>query len=1327
MATIVNDRDLLLRSASVRIIINPLPVTNSKVLTLQPSSQVFVVDANNNPDKTAVTLVANRSALTGTVSFSVINGTATLSPGVDSSTLSYANMSSDSVTIRAQITEGTGSNGTPPSNIRPVGHASTPYNLTFNDEFNGTSLDTSKWFTVFPGDAAPTKTTYSVAGGTLNIYPDSTYEKRTITTATTGGGSGFSQKNGYFEIRAKLPKGKGVLPTFWLYTNAPATDRPQIDVMKAYPGGQAVSGPGFTGNTTAPIGVSIFGDQQSYMDGSTGGLATTTQVATLDANIDSSYATSNQSDEWMSVYKWRNNSPGWASRMASSTAKIIIISAGWPDYYEKRTVSQFKDDLRHLIDTARSASTPKYVILQTPNVTDDSSWWNHLYAMREVAAASDRDCPLIDMFEYTQNYEANNGVGHYTIFPNGQTGNQAQHTRMGQYAASRFNAIKASDPDFPQVGSTGEATSGGGGWGTIDFRPTDYVGRGFDNALSLIGERRLSNSAAPDLSADFHYYGVKWEPDGVTWFYDGAQVGSKLSTASLQSHPLYPVLSLWYESASGLAPNSTDTPTGVANAFQIDYIRCWALDTSTGGAPSGDPTDVRPGPFPSASWPLIFSDEFNDSSLNTAKWVDHIYYRGSDPNINYSVSSGSLNIWPASNFVNRTIVTDGKFTFKYGYIEARMKLCRGKGTWPAFWLFNNATLSEIDIMEAYSGGTDGVWSAGGPLWKPTAYATTLWDTPSRQVGHKTVWKPSTPLDDDYHIYGLLWEPDGITSYFDNVPIQSKWMTSAFSSPMYILFDIWYGSASGTPNAVETPTGSSNSFKIDFVRVWSLDGTAAPVAPSTQPSPAQTTPGPTGALGGGSTFATYYDDTTIIKAKPTGGSTGTPTPPASQSTANHLYVKVSGNDTSGNGSSSAPYRTITKAASVALANTTIHVGPGDYTGGFQTTVNGTSASAPIIYLSDTKWGARIIPPSSGSSEAWDNRGNWVIIDGFQVDGGTSTVWRNGIYNGGSNCTIKNNWVHHIGSSNACTSSGGSGINGDSFFGGTNCTITNNLVHHIGPTGCTFYHGIYVSTTGSMKNNLVHNCGSGGLHMWHDARDVEVINNTIFKCQYGIIVGGGDYYNTSGPASLIDVHNNLIVECGVGINESGEVGTNTFVNNLIYNCTTLTQLLNGHTASGTITTDPKFVSYQSSGSGNYRLLASSPAVNAGSATYAPTLDYEYRARGATPDIGAFEYASTGSATRAFLTNEHHTMSADSNGVVDTFAGAATQMIVYVGSSEDTANWTFTRSNGPGVTSTIAGNLLSITSMTGDTGYVDVIANKTGQTSVTLRMSLIKSRRT
>jgi hypothetical protein len=355
-----------------------------------------------------------------------------------------------------------------------------------------------------------------------------------------------------------------------------------------------------------------------------------------------------------------------------------------------------------------------------------------------------------------------------------------------------------------------------------------------------------------------------------------------------------------------------------------------------------------------------------------------------------------------------------------------------------------------------------------------------------------------------------------------------------------------------------------------------------------------------------------------------GGTVSPAAVVIPSTPYKLYVSPNGNDSSA-GTATAPFRTLARAARSTRAGTTVFVAPGTYTGNLKTTIHG-SASARIYYVSTTKWGAKIVPVSGSSVKAaWDNRGNYVDIVGFHIDG-TGSRWTGGIYNGGSYDVIRGNWVHHIAKGVACTSAGGSAIGVDSYYRGVKGDVIGNLVHDIGPAGCRFVQGIYISTSGTVKNNVVYRVATGAIHLWHDANNVIITNNTLTTSGVGIIVGGGDYYHTSGPADYISVYSNIVYDNNYGVSEQGRTGThNTYRNNLVFqNPTYNWRLLNGTQHTGTVTSNPLFVGYTRTGTPNLRLSSSSPAVGRGSPTHALNYDFLERPRNTTTgfDIGAYQ---------------------------------------------------------------------------------------------------------
>jgi len=350
-------------------------------------------------------------------------------------------------------------------------------------------------------------------------------------------------------------------------------------------------------------------------------------------------------------------------------------------------------------------------------------------------------------------------------------------------------------------------------------------------------------------------------------------------------------------------------------------------------------------------------------------------------------------------------------------------------------------------------------------------------------------------------------------------------------------------------------------------------------------------------------------------------------PVTDTSTYHLYVATTGSDSNA-GTQAKPYKTITKAASVAKASTTIHVAAGTYAGNV-TTKNSGTASAKIRVVSDTKWGAKIV--GTGSEAMWTNNGNYVEINGFDITG----PGRLGILNYASNTLIANNHIHNLTMSGGCTGSGGAGAV-NATYTGSNGDMIGNVVHDIGtPGACNGVQGLYSSNKGGkIMNNVVYRVSAYGIHLWHAATDVTIANNTVFAngttgIGGGIVIGVGD---SPGGVQLknTQVFNNIVFNNPRGgIQQycySGQscIGTgNTVSNNLVSGSATLVGMKVG-AATGTIGGDPKFVSYNPTGTGDYRLQSSSPAVNKGVSASAPTTDIlgVARPKGGALDLGAYE---------------------------------------------------------------------------------------------------------
>jgi len=431
----------------------------------------------------------------------------------------------------------------------------------------------------------------------------------------------------------------------------------------------------------------------------------------------------------------------------------------------------------------------------------------------------------------------------------------------------------------------------------------------------------------------------------------------------------------------------------------------------------------------------------------------------------------------------------------------------------------------------------------------------------------------------------------------------------------------------TPTSATVTAGKTQQFKAtvsgssDTSVDWEVNGISGGngTVGTVNSSGLYTAPSVTSTLSVTVTAVSAADNTKSASAAVTVNPASTP-PPTSSGPA--LYVSPTGSD-SNDGSSAHPFATIQKAANSATAGVTIHVAPGTY-GAVTSSKSGTS-SQRIRFISDTQWGAKLTGTSS-SEAVWMQDGSYVDLVGFDISGGS----RLGIENNGSYVRILGNYVHNI--AGACSSSGGAGID-NANYSASNDDIIGNIVGNIGSTNngsCNTVQGIYLSNNGgTTSNNIVFNVAAWGIQMWHAATNATIVNNTVFNCYGGITVGAGDSPGGVTADNTLVANNIVYKNVGYGIYEFGATGThNRYINNLVTGNPTEISLQNGLSATATVTADPQFVNYQANGTGDYHLQSSSPAINAGTSTSAPSTDFSGGTRpvGGAWDIGAYEYGAT-----------------------------------------------------------------------------------------------------
>lgn len=437
-------------------------------------------------------------------------------------------------------------------------------------------------------------------------------------------------------------------------------------------------------------------------------------------------------------------------------------------------------------------------------------------------------------------------------------------------------------------------------------------------------------------------------------------------------------------------------------------------------------------------------------------------------------------------------------------------------------------------------------------------------------------------------------------------------------------------AVGTSSAVKVVTISNTgnaplSFPSDFQVADSrfAFGGAGTCATSVNYAPGASctaslvyTPTSTGAVTGSMTISSNASTTPkVLSLKAGSGSTVT--------SPYNLYVATTGSDTNA-GTSASPFKTISKAATMAKPGYLVHVADGTYRENVVTSSSGT-ASSLITYISDNKWGAKIVAPGTGTTAAWHNRGDYVAIIGFDISGGGAV----GINHSGSGDIANQNHVHHIPAA-ACDGYGGTGIGFDQYNIKSGGTADANLVHDIGPLGtnCFRVQGVYTSIPNvTISNNVIYKVVGYAVTNGHCSYNVKVLNNTMFN-NGGTAEGGAVVMTGNTNCSLASkgnvVANNIVYDNVIGLHEEGvsAADVTTYTNNLVFgNKINWGSMRMPH--SNDVSADPAFVSYIKAGGGDYRLKVGSPAIGKGSATYGAPNDYLGKVRGSTVDIGAYEF--------------------------------------------------------------------------------------------------------
>jgi beta-glucanase (GH16 family) len=238
-------------------------------------------------------------------------------------------------------------------------------------------------------------------------------------------------------------------------------------------------------------------------------------------------------------------------------------------------------------------------------------------------------------------------------------------------------------------------------------------------------------------------------------------------------------------------------------------------------------------------WTLAWADEFaqaDGTSPDPNNWVFDLGAGGwgnkelqhyTARTNNARIENGQLVIEAkaeshrGSNHTSARLKTQGKWSWTYGRIEARIKIPGTQGIWPAFWMLGTNISSarwpgcgEIDILENI--GSEPAIVHGtvhGPGYSGGSGISGAFNLPTNGA-----------FADDFHVYAIEWTTNQIKWFVDDrhyftltparLPAGTKWV---FDQPQFLLLNVAVGGQ--WPGYPDETTVLPQRMLVDYVRVY----------------------------------------------------------------------------------------------------------------------------------------------------------------------------------------------------------------------------------------------------------------------------------------------------------------------------------------------------------------------------------------------------------------------------------------------------------------------------------------------------------------------------
>jgi beta-glucanase (GH16 family) len=258
---------------------------------------------------------------------------------------------------------------------------------------------------------------------------------------------------------------------------------------------------------------------------------------------------------------------------------------------------------------------------------------------------------------------------------------------------------------------------------------------------------------------------------------------------------------------------------------------------------------------------LVWQEKFNADTINAQTWTYDMgdgcaidlcgwgnsemqYYTNHTENAR--IEKGNLVIEAhkqtlnGKNFTSARMKTEGRMQFKYGTVEARIKLPNiGRGMWPAFWTLGAyghwPARGEIDMMEVGS-----EQALKDNVGNRRISSASHWS--KADGGHEyNVFHTVAPVDlsKDYHLYKMVWTPKFIKMFLDNVEYYSFDISggeaanvSEFHAPHYLLLDLAVGGAyTGIYTEGSINADFPSKMCVDYIKLYQNKGDSLYLAPN----------------------------------------------------------------------------------------------------------------------------------------------------------------------------------------------------------------------------------------------------------------------------------------------------------------------------------------------------------------------------------------------------------------------------------------------------------------------------------------------------------------